>query len=69
MRNPYYATERPIAKNAKERTFTYLMAGAMLPGRMNLGVKYTEGSMNGYRYYAGSREKPLFLFKVQNSIL
>lgn len=62
VRNSYYATPRAIGKDAKEPTFTYIMAGATLPGRMNLGVKYTEGLMNGYRYYAGSKEKPLFPF-------
>jgi len=62
VRHSYYAKPRAIGKDAKEPTFTYNMAGAMLTGRMDRGVNYTEGLLNGYRYYAGSKEKPLFPF-------
>ena len=62
VHNVYYAQERNAATQGTVESFTYNMAGTIRTGKVDRGVTYADGLLNGYRYYAGAHVKPQFPF-------
>lgn len=62
VHNSYYASARKVSAHSEEETFPYGMAGENRIGKVDRGVAYTEGLLNGYRYYSGSSIKPMYPF-------